>query len=98
MVFMPMLFVFEICFFYILCLKVISVIFSIKFNKLTLYVLFIPIILIYICFALWALDTFLLMLFADLLHYKGFIIDRVGRININEFLEKIHALFFEKGN
>ncbi len=91
MLLFPILFTFEICFAYVLGLKVVTRLFSMNLSKPILFLLFIPIVIVYLFFALWALDTFLLMLGADLFNYKGFFVDRDGGINLESiFLEVLN--------
>ena len=85
MLLFPILFTFEICFAYVLGLKLVTKLFSMNLSKPILALLFIPIVIVYVFFALWPLDTFVLMIGGDLFYYKGFFVDRDGRINLETF-------------
>ena len=52
MLLFPILFTFEICFAYILGLKLITKLFSMNLSKLVLSLLFIPIVIVYLFFTL----------------------------------------------
>lgn len=52
MLLFPILFTFEICFAYVLGLKLITKLFSMNLSKLVLSLLFIPIVIVYLFFTL----------------------------------------------